>query len=170
MRVYVVWALIGMIGYSFTTLFVKLAVRTGHISSFAVLAVATAIVALSSVAIAVMRGDLAALPDQADMTAKHTTAMLAARGADKKSQEMVQAFAGGMFKQFQSEQPDAKRDTGSSGSTTPLWAVGCKSGSDRPLPAYQAAGGPRRRSEARLHGPLRGPQDLPGLPGFCLRY
>ena len=69
MRVYVVWALIGMIGYSFTTLFVKLAVRTGHISSFAVLAVATAMVALSSVAIAVMRGDLAALPDQADMTA-----------------------------------------------------------------------------------------------------
>jgi hypothetical protein len=49
--------------------------------------------------------------DQADMTAKHTTAMLAARGADKKSQDAIQAFAGGMFKQFQSEQPDAKKDT-----------------------------------------------------------
>lgn len=49
--------------------------------------------------------------DQADMSAKHATAMIAARGADKKSQEMIQAFAGGMFKQFQSEQPDAKKDT-----------------------------------------------------------
>jgi bacterial/archaeal transporter family protein len=48
---------------------VKLAVRTGHISSFAVLAVATAIVALSSVAIAVMRGDLAALPGHANTVA-----------------------------------------------------------------------------------------------------
>ena len=69
MRAYVVWALIGMIGYSFTTLFVKLAVRTGHISSFAVLAVATAMVAVSSIAIAVTRGELAAVPSHADVTA-----------------------------------------------------------------------------------------------------
>jgi bacterial/archaeal transporter family protein len=66
MRAYVVWALIGMIGYSFTTLFVKLAVRTGHISSFAVLAVATAMVAVSSVATAFMRGEL---PGHADVAA-----------------------------------------------------------------------------------------------------
>jgi transporter family protein len=69
MRAYIVWALIGMIGYSFTTLFVKLAVRTGHISSFAVLAVATAMVAVASVATAIMRGDLATAPGQADVTA-----------------------------------------------------------------------------------------------------
>src|ERR1700754_1423818 len=69
MRAYVVWALIGMVGYSFTTLFVKLAVRTGHISSFAVLAVATAMVAVSSVAIAVMRGELATISDHADVAA-----------------------------------------------------------------------------------------------------
>jgi bacterial/archaeal transporter family protein len=69
MRAYVVWALIGMAGYSFTTLFVKLAVRTGHISSFAVLAVATSMVAVSSVAIAVMRGELAAVPSQANTVA-----------------------------------------------------------------------------------------------------
>ena len=67
MRAYVVWALIGMIGYSFTTLFVKLAVRTGHISSFAVLAVATTMVAVSSVATAVMRGELATVPSHADV-------------------------------------------------------------------------------------------------------
>ena len=69
MRAYIVWALIGMIGYSFTTLFVKLAVRTGDISSFAVLAVATAMVAVSSIAIAVMRGELAAVLSHADVTA-----------------------------------------------------------------------------------------------------
>jgi bacterial/archaeal transporter family protein len=69
MPAYIVWALIGMIGYSFTTLFVKLAVRTGHISSFAVLAVATAMVAVSSVATVVMRGELATLPSQANAVA-----------------------------------------------------------------------------------------------------
>jgi bacterial/archaeal transporter family protein len=69
MRAYVVWALIGMAGYSFTTLFVKLAVRTGHISSFAVLAVATSMIAVSSVVIAVMRGELAAVPSQANTVA-----------------------------------------------------------------------------------------------------
>src|ERR1700753_1977594 len=69
MRAYVVWALIGMIGYSFTTLFVKLAVRTSHISSFAVLAVATSMVAVSSIAIAVMRGELAAIPGHAGLAA-----------------------------------------------------------------------------------------------------
>lgn len=49
--------------------------------------------------------------NQADMTAKHVTAMMAARGADKKTQQMIQGFAGGMFKQFQSEEPDRKQDT-----------------------------------------------------------
>lgn len=69
MHAYVVWAFIGMIGYSFTTLFVKLAVRTGHISSFAVLAVATVMVAVSSVATAAMRGELAAVSTHADAAA-----------------------------------------------------------------------------------------------------
>jgi hypothetical protein len=48
---------------------------------------------------------------QADMTAKHVSAMMAARGADKKTQEMVQAFAGGMGKMFESEKPASERDT-----------------------------------------------------------
>ncbi len=49
--------------------------------------------------------------DKADMLAKHATAMLAARGADKQTQQTIQKFAGGMFKQFQSEQPASEQDT-----------------------------------------------------------
>ncbi len=49
--------------------------------------------------------------DQADMSAKHATAMLASRGADQKTQQMAQAFAGGMFKMFQNERPPAEQDT-----------------------------------------------------------
>lgn len=46
--------------------------------------------------------------DEADMLAKHATAMTASRGADKKTQQMLQTFAGGMFKQFQGEQPQSE--------------------------------------------------------------
>ena len=49
---------------------------------------------------------------QADMTAKHATAMAASRGADKKTQQMLQQFAGGAFKVFQSEDKDRAPDTG----------------------------------------------------------
>lgn len=35
---HVTWALIGMVGYSFTTLLVKLATRNGRLSSFFLLA------------------------------------------------------------------------------------------------------------------------------------
>ena len=48
---------------------------------------------------------------QADMTAKHVTAMMAARGADKKTQQMIQGFAGGMGKMFASEKPASEQDT-----------------------------------------------------------
>jgi hypothetical protein len=48
---------------------------------------------------------------QADMTAKHVTAMMAARGADKKTQQMIQTFAGGMGKMFESEKPQSAQDT-----------------------------------------------------------
>jgi bacterial/archaeal transporter family protein len=68
-RAYILWALIGMLGYSFTTLFVKLAVRTGHISSFMVLAIATVMVAASSVAIVAARGELSPIHGQFDLTA-----------------------------------------------------------------------------------------------------
>jgi hypothetical protein len=49
--------------------------------------------------------------DKADMLAKHTTAMMASRGADKQTQQTIQKFAGGMFKVFQSEQPASEQDT-----------------------------------------------------------
>jgi hypothetical protein len=49
--------------------------------------------------------------DKADMLAKHATAMMAARGADKQTQQTIQKVAGGMFKVFQSEQPAAEQDS-----------------------------------------------------------
>jgi hypothetical protein len=48
---------------------------------------------------------------KSDMMAKHATAMMAARGADKKTQQMIQTFAGGMGKMFESEIPESERDT-----------------------------------------------------------
>jgi hypothetical protein len=48
---------------------------------------------------------------QADMTAKHVTAMMAARGADKKTQQIIQNFAGGMGQMFASEKPASEQDT-----------------------------------------------------------
>lgn len=49
---------------------------------------------------------------QADVMAKHATAMAASRGADKKTQQVFQQFAGGMFKAFQSEDKDRAPETG----------------------------------------------------------
>lgn len=48
---------------------------------------------------------------QADMSAKHVTAMIAARGADKQTQQTIQKFAGGMFNVFQSQKPASEQDT-----------------------------------------------------------
>ncbi len=47
---------------------------------------------------------------QADMMARHATAMTAGRGADKKTQQVLQTFASGMFKEFQSERPQSEQD------------------------------------------------------------
>ena len=44
---YVAWALLGMAGYSLTTMFVKLAARTGELSTFVVLALSTGIVGIT---------------------------------------------------------------------------------------------------------------------------
>jgi hypothetical protein len=41
--------------------------------------------------------------DQADMTAKHATAMASAHGADQKSQQLFQNFAGAIFKNAENE-------------------------------------------------------------------
>lgn len=51
------WALLGMVGYSLVTLFVKLATRNGVFSGFVVLTISIAIVMLSTVALVLYRGD-----------------------------------------------------------------------------------------------------------------
>ncbi len=58
---YIYWALLGMAGYSVVTLLVKLATRNGEFSSFLVLAIATVIVAIAAVSIAIYRGDFQGL-------------------------------------------------------------------------------------------------------------
>ena len=55
---YVLWALLGMAGYSFMTLFVKLAERSGEASTSMVMAVASSIVAIAAIAIVAVRGEL----------------------------------------------------------------------------------------------------------------
>ena len=56
---YVGWALLGMAGYSLTTLFVKLSTRTGEFGAFAVLAIATGMVAAAAIANALLGGAFA---------------------------------------------------------------------------------------------------------------
>lgn len=58
---YVLWALLGMAGYSLMTLFVKLAERSGSASTYMVLAVSTTIVALAAIAVVAARGELKTL-------------------------------------------------------------------------------------------------------------
>ena len=58
---YVLWALLGMAGYSLMTLFVKLAERSGTVSTYMVLAVSTTIVAIFAIGIVAWRGELKTL-------------------------------------------------------------------------------------------------------------
>lgn len=55
---YITWALVGMVGYSLTTLLMKLAIRGGQFSSFLVLACATVIVCGAAWVTVLLRGDL----------------------------------------------------------------------------------------------------------------
>jgi hypothetical protein len=45
-----------------------------------------------------------------DMTAKHMSAMMAGKGADAKTQQMIQGVTGGMFKAMQSDNREATSD------------------------------------------------------------
>ncbi len=58
---YVHWALLGMVGYSAVTLFVKLATRQGDFSSFLVLSIACIFVLISTMTITFLRGDFTPL-------------------------------------------------------------------------------------------------------------
>jgi hypothetical protein len=48
--------------------------------------------------------------DTGGMTAKHMSAMIGGKGADAKTQQMVQGFAGGMIKAMQSDNHEATSD------------------------------------------------------------
>ena len=63
MPTYILWALLGMAGYSFGTLFVKLAERGGVASTHTVLAVSSMVVAFCALAIVALRGELSELFD-----------------------------------------------------------------------------------------------------------
>ena len=56
-----------------------------------------------------------------DMTAKHMAAMMAKNGADAKTQQMIQGFAGGMAKAFQSE---GHEKTSDSNGNVPVFTFG----------------------------------------------
>jgi bacterial/archaeal transporter family protein len=55
---YVLWALLGMAGYSFMTLFVKLAERSSEVSTYMVMAVSTTIVSIVAIVMVALRGEL----------------------------------------------------------------------------------------------------------------
>lgn len=65
---YISWALVGMIGYSAVTLFVKLATRSGNFPSYLVLAIATVIVAIAAVSISLLHGDFRTFVAANDLT------------------------------------------------------------------------------------------------------
>lgn len=58
---YVGWALLGMVGYSLVSLLVKLATRSGDVSSSFVLAIAVTIVCAVAWGLALARGDFSGL-------------------------------------------------------------------------------------------------------------
>ncbi|HEY1676414.1 MAG TPA: hypothetical protein VGG04_01790 [Candidatus Sulfotelmatobacter sp.] len=47
---------------------------------------------------------------QREMTAKHAAAMLGDKGADKKTQQIAEQFAGGIFKMTQENKPESAQD------------------------------------------------------------
>ena len=55
---YVLWAVIGMIGYSLTATLVKLATQSGRFSSYFVLMISSAMVVATSTTITILRGDM----------------------------------------------------------------------------------------------------------------
>lgn len=87
---------------------------------------------------------------QADVMAKHAAAMAGTHGADKQAQQFAQQFAGGMFKQFQSERPQSEWD---------------KSGEVLVFnfSVDQHAAEAQMRLNAKVMGRIGETQDLPGI-------
>jgi bacterial/archaeal transporter family protein len=55
---YLLWAVIGMIGYSVTATLIKLATQSGRFSSYFVLMISSAMVVATSTTITILRGDM----------------------------------------------------------------------------------------------------------------
>src|SRR5207247_9475323 len=55
---YLLWAVIGTIGYSVTATLVKLATQSGRFSSYFVLMISSAMVVATSTTITILRGDM----------------------------------------------------------------------------------------------------------------
>ena len=55
---YVLWAVIGMVGYSLTAMLVKLATQSGRFSGYFVLMISSGMVVATSTAITILRGDI----------------------------------------------------------------------------------------------------------------
>ena len=89
--------------------------------------------------------------DSADMTAKHMSAMLGAKGADEKTQKMIQGFAGGMGKMFQSESHDKGMD---SNGNVPVFTFGVDN---------KSADAQMRLNAKVLGGLGPGQQGIPGI-------
>jgi hypothetical protein len=84
-----------------------------------------------------------------DMTAKHVKAMLASRGADAKSQEMTEKFAGGLFKAFAADKSSGVQDT----SEVPVFGFSID----------QNNADAQMRLNAKVLGNLGDQQGLPGI-------
>jgi hypothetical protein len=84
-----------------------------------------------------------------DMTAKHMKAMLASRGADAKSQEMAEKFAGGLFKAFADDKSSGVQDT----SEVPVFGFSID----------QNNADAQMRLNAKMLGNLGDQQGLPGI-------
>ena len=87
---------------------------------------------------------------QAEMTAKHVKAMVADNGADKKTQEIAEKIAGGMFRAFRAERPAAEQDNSGE---VPVFTFSLD----------QHAAEEQMRLNAKVLGNLGPQQGLPGI-------
>ena len=94
---------------------------------------------------------------QQDMTAKHLKAMVADNGADKKTQEIAETIAGGMFTAFQAERPAAEQDNSGE---VPVFTVLPRSARRRRTDATQRQSIGQSGAPTRTSGHWR--------PGVCI--
>lgn len=87
---------------------------------------------------------------QAEMTAKHFKAMVADKGSDKKTPEIAEKIAGGMFNVLQADKPAAEQDTSGE---VPVFTFSLD----------QHAAEEQLRLNAKVLGNLGSQQDLSGI-------